>query len=117
MLRGSGVGGVFVWATKSLSADVTSPSILRASASGAVTSDIFFSRYPTASFLSQVEAYSAITDANGYYSFSSLPAATYILRAERTGYQFSPENRTVTIPVTGSQDFTVLSWKQWSCPE
>ncbi|MFQ3633095.1 carboxypeptidase regulatory-like domain-containing protein, partial [Roseiflexus sp.] len=40
---------------------------------------------------------SAITDGNGYYAFSGVPAGNYTLTPTLNGYSFNPGNRTVTV--------------------
>ncbi|MDW8145466.1 MAG: carboxypeptidase regulatory-like domain-containing protein [Roseiflexaceae bacterium] len=40
---------------------------------------------------------SATTDASGNYALANVPAGTYILTPSRSGYAFSPPNRTVTV--------------------
>ncbi|MEF3273101.1 MAG: carboxypeptidase regulatory-like domain-containing protein [Chloroflexus sp.] len=50
---------------------------------------------------------SAITDGNGYYALSGVPAGNYTLTPTLNGYSFNPSNRTVTVNGNlSNQDFT-----------
>jgi formylglycine-generating enzyme required for sulfatase activity len=49
----------------------------------------------------------AVTDAEGYFSFAALPGGTYALTPSKAGYAFLPAYRTVDGSTAGSQDFTV----------
>jgi formylglycine-generating enzyme required for sulfatase activity len=49
----------------------------------------------------------AVTDADGYYAFTSLPAGTYTVPPSKDGVGFIPAQRTVTLPGLDSQDFTI----------
>ena len=51
----------------------------------------------------------AVSDLNGYYIFSSLPAGTYHLSAAKDGILFTPQTITVTAESSGSQDFQIFS--------
>jgi hypothetical protein len=46
-----------------------------------------------------------VTGSGGYYSFPSLPAGAYTVRAEKTGYRFAPETRVVSLPAAGAANF------------
>ncbi|PDV98008.1 clostripain-related cysteine peptidase [Candidatus Chloroploca asiatica] len=49
----------------------------------------------------------AATDANGYYTLSSVPAGIYTLTPSRSGYSFSPTSLSVTVSSSlTNQDFT-----------
>jgi len=39
-----------------------------------------------------------MTDAQGYYTLSGMPAGTYSITPSKTGYTFSPVSRSVTVP-------------------
>lgn len=55
----------------------------------------------------QVTAYTAITDANGDYFLSGLPAGIYTITPNQSGYFFTPATRQVTLPPDAmSQNFT-----------
>jgi Tol biopolymer transport system component/pimeloyl-ACP methyl ester carboxylesterase len=47
--------------------------------------------------VSSTSGSTATTDAAGYYAFSSVPRGTYRLTPQRSGYQFSPTSRTVSL--------------------
>lgn len=49
--------------------------------------------------------FSAITDAEGYYTIDAIPGGTYILQVDMPGVTFTPENREISAETTGSQDF------------
>ena len=50
---------------------------------------------------------SAMTDNNGNYTLSNVPAGTYTLTPSRSGYSFSPTNRSLSVSVNVlGQDFT-----------
>jgi formylglycine-generating enzyme required for sulfatase activity len=46
--------------------------------------------------------YAVVTDSNGNYTFSGLPARTYIVLPDQPGQTFSPASRSVTIPPSAS---------------
>lgn len=51
-------------------------------------------------------SYTTVSDSNGYYTFSNLPAGTYFLQPIQPGQTFVPESRSVTVPVSANgQDF------------
>lgn len=50
----------------------------------------------------------AVTDANGYYSFLTLPYGKYELIPTKDGIEFSPSKLVVDPSTTSSQDFSVL---------
>lgn len=53
-------------------------------------------------------SYEAITDANGYYTITGLPAGRYGIIPSLPGQQFTPTSRTVTLPDNAiHQDFKV----------
>jgi inhibitor of cysteine peptidase len=53
---------------------------------------------------------SVMTDAQGFYALSGVPAGAYTLTPSRDGYAFAPASRTVTVAGDLSgQDFTVSS--------
>ncbi len=47
--------------------------------------------------------YSALTDADGYYTLAGLPAGDYTLTAVQAGQQFTPASRSVTLPPDAAQ--------------
>ena len=49
--------------------------------------------------------YSAITDADGYYTIPNIPSGSYYLQVDMPGVTFNPEKREVNASTTGSQDF------------
>jgi hypothetical protein len=49
--------------------------------------------------------FSAITDAEGYYTIDAIPGGTFILQVDLPGVTFIPENREITSETVGSQDF------------
>lgn len=51
----------------------------------------------------------ATTDANGNYSFPSVPPGEYVVRPEKTGFNFIPNQRTIT--VNPAQNTTVGEFK------
>ena len=50
------------------------------------------------------------TDENGYYTFTNLPNGSYTITPSKTGYEFTPPSRTVTIIDTNTirQDFEAV---------
>lgn len=60
--------------------------------------------------LSTADGYNAITDANGYYTITSLFTGTYTFTPTKSGWTFTPVNRTVSVPPDATnQDFTGTS--------
>ena len=53
------------------------------------------------------KGYTTITDIDGNYNFSGLPAGPYTLTASQEGYDFVPISRTITLPPDApNQNFT-----------
>jgi len=50
-------------------------------------------------------SFSAITDAEGYYTIPDIPGGSYYLQVDLPGVTFNPEFREITAETTGSQDF------------
>ncbi|HMR67937.1 MAG TPA: DUF2012 domain-containing protein, partial [Anaerolineae bacterium] len=49
-----------------------------------------------------------VTDSNGNYTLTNLPAGGYTLTASKSGYSFTPVSRSVTVPPSATgQDFVV----------
>jgi formylglycine-generating enzyme required for sulfatase activity len=46
--------------------------------------------------------YAVVTDSNGNYTFSGLPAGTYTILPDQPGQTFSPASRSVTVPPNAS---------------
>ena len=58
----------------------------------------------------QTASYSTLTDVNGNYTLSGLPAGNYTLKAVLKGSLFTPSSRPVTLPPDKSnQDFQVVA--------
>lgn len=97
---GNGVEGVTVIATPNFWR-VFLPMISRMGSSGSSTS----------SAIVQSDAFSApyttLTNANGDYSFTTLPSGFYTIRVEKDGIVFMPSSRSVSLPDSSSQDFEV----------
>jgi len=54
----------------------------------------------------QVASFSTTTNENGYYTLSGLPAGYYSISASKTGYNFTPESITLSVPTSATnQDF------------
>lgn len=49
-------------------------------------------------------SYTATTDANGNYTFIGLQSGNYTVTPSKTGFSFTPANKTVTINNAGSSD-------------
>lgn len=49
--------------------------------------------------------YSMATDVNGYYTFTNIPAGSYLLSAVQPGFTFSPISRTIPPEGAAGQDF------------
>lgn len=51
--------------------------------------------------LNDATTVSAVTNSEGRFTISNLPAGTYVVHVKLSGYTFAPTTRTITLPTTG----------------